>query len=42
MIGLVLVIGIGILATAIGLGIGILIAGRLGRWLNRDEEPDDR
>ncbi|HET7029541.1 MAG TPA: hypothetical protein VFI34_03445 [Candidatus Limnocylindrales bacterium] len=42
MIGLVLVLGIGIAVTAIGLGIGILIAGRIGRWLNREEEPDDR
>lgn len=41
MIGFVLVIGIAIAATAIGLGIGILVAGRLGRWLNRDEEADD-
>ena len=41
MIGLVLIIGIAIVATAIGLGIGILVAGRLGRWLSRDEEPDD-
>jgi hypothetical protein len=40
-IGLVLIIGIAIVATAIGLGIGILVAGRLGRWLSRDEEPDD-
>ena len=42
MIGLVLVLGIAIVAAAIGLGLGILVAGRLGRWLNRDEEPDDR
>lgn len=41
MIGFVLVIGIAIVATAIGLGIGILVAGRLGRWLGRDEELDD-
>jgi hypothetical protein len=42
MIGLVLILGIAIVAAAIGLGIGILVAGRLGRWLDREEEPDDR
>ena len=42
MIGLVLVVGIALVATAIGLGLGILVAGRIGRWLDREEEPDDR
>ena len=42
MTDIALVIGIAIAATAVGLGIGMLVAGRLGRWLNRDEEPDDR
>jgi hypothetical protein len=42
MIGLVLVVGIAIVATAIGLGVGLLMAGRIGRWLNREEERDDR
>ena len=42
MIGLVLVVGIAIAATAIGLGLGLLIAGRIGRWLNREEEREDR
>jgi hypothetical protein len=42
MIGLVLVVGIAIVATAIGLGLGIMIAGRIGRWLDRGEETDDR
>ena len=42
MIGLALFVGIAIVAAAIGLGIGMLVAGRLGRWLDRDEEPDDR
>jgi hypothetical protein len=41
-IDLALVVGIAIAGSAIGLGVGILLAGRLGRWLNRDEEPDDR
>lgn len=42
MIDLALVVGIAIAATAISLGVGILVAGRLGRWLDRHEEPDDR
>jgi hypothetical protein len=42
MIGLVLVVGIAIVAAAIGLGLGLLMAGRIGRWLNREEESDDR
>ena len=42
MTDIALVAGIAIAATAIGSGIGMLVAGRLGRWLNRDEEPDDR
>jgi hypothetical protein len=42
-IDLVLVLGVAIAVGAVGLGIGMLIAGRLGRWLDRaDEEPDDR
>ena len=42
MIGLVLVLGIAIAVLAVGLGIGMLVAGRITRWLDRDEEPDDR
>ena len=42
MIDLALVVGIAIIATTVGLGVGMLVAGRLGRWLDRDEEPDDR
>ncbi len=42
MIGLALFAGVVIVVAAIGLGIGILVAGRLGRWLDRHEEPDDR
>ncbi|MEO5940424.1 MAG: hypothetical protein ABIZ72_05630 [Candidatus Limnocylindrales bacterium] len=42
MIGLVLYLGIAIAIAAVGLGIGMLVAGRITRWLNRDEEQDDR
>jgi hypothetical protein len=42
MIGLALVVGIAVVATAIGLGLGLFVAGRIGRWLNREEETDDR
>jgi hypothetical protein len=42
MIGLVLVVGIAIVVMALGLGIGILVSGRITRWLDRDEEQDDR
>jgi len=41
-IGLVLVVGIAIVVMALGLGIGILVSGRITRWLDRDEEQDDR
>ena len=42
MIGLALFVGIVIAVLAIGLGVGILISGRITRWMDRDEEPDDR
>ena len=42
MIGLVLYLGIAIAIAAVGLGIGMLVAGRITRWLNKDEEQDDR
>ena len=42
MIGLVLFVGIAIAILAVGLGIGMLVAGRLTRGLDRDEEQDDR
>jgi hypothetical protein len=41
-IDLVLVIGIGIAFTAFGLGVGMLVSGRITRWLDRDEEKDER
>ena len=42
MIGLVLFVGVAIAILAVGLGIGMLVAGRITRWLERDEEQDDR
>ena len=42
MIGLVLYVGIGIVILGLGLGVGMLISGRITRWLDRHEEPDDR
>ena len=42
MIGLALFVGIVIAVLAVGLGIGILVSGRITRWLDRDEEHDDR
>ena len=36
---MVVAAGIGILGA--GMAIGMLVAPRLGRWLERDEEPDD-
>jgi hypothetical protein len=42
LIGLVLFIGIAICILAVGLGIGMLVAGRITRWLDHPEEPDDR
>ena len=42
MIGLVLYVGVAIAILAVGLGIGMLVAGRITRWLDRDEEQDDR
>jgi hypothetical protein len=42
MIGLVLFVGFAIVVLALGLGIGMLVSGRITRWMERDEEPDDR
>ncbi len=42
MIGLALFVGVAIAILAVGLGIGMLVAGRITRWLDRDEEQDDR
>jgi len=42
MIGLVLFVGVAIAILAVGLGIGMLVAGHITRWLERDEEQDDR
>jgi hypothetical protein len=42
MIGLALFVGIVIAVLAVGLGVGMLISGRITRWMDRDEEPDDR
>jgi hypothetical protein len=40
MIVLVLYVGIAIAILAVGLGVGMLVAGRLRRWLDpEDEEP---
>jgi hypothetical protein len=41
-IGLALFVGIVVVILAVGLGIGMLVAGRITRWLDRTEEPDDR
>jgi hypothetical protein len=41
-IGLALFVGVAIVILAVGLGIGMLVAGRITRWLERDEEQDDR
>jgi hypothetical protein len=38
MIVLVLYVGIAIAILAVGLGVGMLVAGRVGRWLNPDGE----
>jgi hypothetical protein len=42
MIDLVLVLGVALAVTAVGLGIGMLVSGRITRWLDRDEENDER
>jgi hypothetical protein len=42
MMGLILFVGIAIAVLAVGLAIGMLVAGRITRWLDRDEEQDER
>jgi hypothetical protein len=42
MIDLVLILGVAIAVTAVGLGVGMLVSGRITRWLDRDEENDER
>jgi len=41
MIGLALYVGLAIAILAIGLGVGMLVAGRLSRWLDRDDEEPE-
>ncbi len=41
MIVFALYVGIAIVVLAIGLGIGILVAGRLTRWLDRQDEDSE-
>jgi hypothetical protein len=42
MIGLALFVGIVIAVLAVGLGVGMLVSGRITRWMDREEDPDDR
>jgi hypothetical protein len=39
---LALYVGFAIAILAVGLGIGMLISRRITRWMDRDEEQDDR
>ena len=41
MIGLALYVGIAIAILAIGLGVGMLVAGRISRWLEREDEEGE-
>jgi hypothetical protein len=42
MIILALYVGIAIVILVLGIGLGMLVSGRITRWLDRDEEQDDR
>jgi hypothetical protein len=39
---LALYVGIAIVILVLGIGLGMLVSGRITRWLDRDEEQDDR
>lgn len=41
MIVLALYVGIAIAILAIGLGVGMLVAGRISRWLEREDEEGE-